>query len=46
MFNSIIKLVILNEDEIKWDYIFVYKYKLKIFFIDKIIIDNLKNIKS
>ncbi|KAB1896990.1 hypothetical protein F8174_11025 [Staphylococcus epidermidis ATCC 12228] len=38
VFNSITKLVTLNEDEIKWDHIFVYKYKL--------IIDNLKNIKS
>ena len=46
VFNSITKLVTLNEDEIKWDHIFVYKYKLKTPFIDKIIIDNLKNIKS
>lgn len=29
VFNSITKLVTLNEDEIKWDHIFVYKYKLK-----------------
>ncbi|MEJ7310826.1 hypothetical protein WL385_06190 [Staphylococcus epidermidis] len=46
VFNSITKLVRLNEDEIKWDHIFVDKYKLKTPFIDKIIIDNLKNINS
>ncbi len=46
MFNSITKLVRLNEGKLKWNYIFVDKYKLKTPFIDKIIIDRLKNNNS
>lgn len=46
VFNSITKLVRLNEGKLKWNYIFVDKYKLKTPFIDKIIIDRLKNNNS
>lgn len=41
VFNSITKLTTLEEGKLKWDKIFVDKYKLKTPFIDKILIDDL-----